>query len=160
MTNGTGTVINYHSRPGTRYTNLTQWPLFNTFLTPFVSHCTLHFMRTEEGKQYLVCITERTIRVNCLIGKVNYERSKAVQNNYSHASGPHYYDACWQCCVSMTFWRGSGSGSADPCLWLMDPDTDSDPDPTIFVIDLQDANKKLFPVFAGLWYPADNICIS
>ncbi len=34
----------------------------------------------------------------------------------------------------MTFW--CGSGSADPCLWLMDPD------PAIFVIDLQDANKK------------------
>jgi hypothetical protein len=25
----------------------------------------------------------------------------------------------------------------------MDPDPDSDPDPAIFVIDLQDANKKL-----------------
>ncbi len=24
----------------------------------------------------------------------------------------------------MTFWCGSGSGSADPCLWLMDPDPD------------------------------------
>ncbi len=34
-----------------------------------------------------------------------------------------------------------GSGSANPCLWLMDPD--SDPDPSIFIIDLQDANKKL-----------------
>ncbi len=33
------------------------------------------------------------------------------------------------------------SRSADPCLWLMDPE--SDPDPVIFVIDLQDANKKL-----------------
>ncbi len=32
---------------------------------------------------------------------------------------------------------GSGSGSADLCLWLMDPD------PAIFVIDFQDANKKL-----------------
>ncbi len=31
-----------------------------------------------------------------------------------------------------------GSGSADPCLWLMDPD----PEPSIFIIDLQDANKK------------------
>ncbi len=39
----------------------------------------------------------------------------------------------------MTFWGGSGSGSADPCLWPMDPD----PDPAIFVIDLQDASKKL-----------------
>ncbi len=44
-----------------------------------------------------------------------------------------------QCCGSMTFW--GGSGSADPCLGLMDPD--SDPDPAIFVIDLQDASKKL-----------------
>ncbi len=42
-----------------------------------------------------------------------------------------------QCCGSMKFWCGSGSGSADPCVWQMDPD------PTIFVIDLQDANKKL-----------------
>jgi hypothetical protein len=41
----------------------------------------------------------------------------------------------------MTFWCGSGSGSADPCLWLLDPD--ADPDPAIFVIVLQDANKKL-----------------
>ncbi len=37
----------------------------------------------------------------------------------------------------MTFW--CGSGSADPCLWVMDPD----PDPALFIIDLQDANKKL-----------------
>ncbi len=32
---------------------------------------------------------------------------------------------------------GSRSGSADPCLWLMDPD------PSIFISGLQDANKKL-----------------
>ncbi len=44
-----------------------------------------------------------------------------------------------QCCGSMTFW--CGSGSADLCLWQMDPD--ADPDPAIFIIDLQDANKKL-----------------
>ncbi len=43
-----------------------------------------------------------------------------------------------QCCGSMTFWCGSGSGSGDPCLWLMDPD------PAIFIIDLQDANKNKF----------------
>ncbi len=48
-----------------------------------------------------------------------------------------------QSCGSMTFWGGTGSGSADPCLWLMDPDSDVDPDPAIFVIDLQSANKKL-----------------
>jgi hypothetical protein len=39
----------------------------------------------------------------------------------------------------MTFW--CGFGSADPCLWLMDPD--ADPDPAIFIIDLQDAKRKL-----------------
>ncbi len=39
----------------------------------------------------------------------------------------------------MTFWYGSGS--ADPCLWLMDPD------PAIFVIERQNANKKLFCLF-------------
>ncbi len=42
-----------------------------------------------------------------------------------------------QCSGSMTFWCGSRSKSADPCLWIMDPD------PAIFYIDLQDANKKL-----------------
>ncbi len=50
-----------------------------------------------------------------------------------------------QCCGSMTFW--CGSGSADPCLGLMDPDPDSDPDAdpdtSFFIIGLQDANKKL-----------------
>ncbi len=40
----------------------------------------------------------------------------------------------------MIYW--CGSGSADPCIWLIDPD--SDPDPAIFVIYLQDANQKLF----------------
>jgi hypothetical protein len=42
-----------------------------------------------------------------------------------------------QCCGSMTFW--CGSGSAYPCLWLMDPD----PDSAVLVTDLQDGNKKL-----------------
>ncbi len=41
-----------------------------------------------------------------------------------------------QCCGSMTFW--CGSGSADPCLWLMGPD----PDPPIFILDLQEANRN------------------
>jgi len=41
------------------------------------------------------------------------------------------------CCGCMTFWCGSGSGSADPCLWLKDPDH------SIFIVDLQDANQKI-----------------
>ncbi len=47
-----------------------------------------------------------------------------------------------QCSGSMTFW--CESGSADPCLELMNPDSDpdADPDPSIFITYLQDANKK------------------
>jgi hypothetical protein len=36
-----------------------------------------------------------------------------------------YLGTWYQCCGSMTFWGGSGSGSADPCLWLMDPESGS-----------------------------------
>ncbi len=50
-----------------------------------------------------------------------------------------FYLSFYQCCGSMTFWPGSGS--ADPCLWRMDPD------PVIFVIGLQGAYKKLILVF-------------
>jgi hypothetical protein len=48
----------------------------------------------------------------------------------------------------MTFWGGSGSGSSDPCFWLMDPD------PAIFVIDLQDASKKLISnsIFSAYYF--------
>ncbi len=46
----------------------------------------------------------------------------------------------------MKFWGGSGSGSADPCLWLMDP--------AIFVIDLQDDSKKLIfnTIFSAYYF--------
>jgi hypothetical protein len=40
----------------------------------------------------------------------------------------------------------NGSGSADPCLWLIDPVSD----PSIFVIDLQDASKKL--IFSACYF--------
>jgi hypothetical protein len=48
----------------------------------------------------------------------------------------------------MTFWGGSGSGSSDPCFWLVDPD------PAIFVIDLQDASKKLIfnTIFSAYYF--------
>ncbi len=51
-----------------------------------------------------------------------------------------------ECCGSMTFRCGSGSGSVDPCLWLMDPD------PAIFLTNLQDANKKLFFLNLSAYY--------
>jgi hypothetical protein len=55
-----------------------------------------------------------------------------------------------RCSGSMNFL--CGSRSADPCLLLMIQIRISDPDHAIFVIDLQDANKKLikkerFPPF-------------
>ncbi len=57
----------------------------------------------------------------------------------------------------MTFWCGSGfgSGSVDSCFWLMDPDADQDP--AIFLIDLQDANKKLhfFKSFFAYYFLKD-----
>ncbi len=56
--------------------------------------------------------------------------------HHARDKGGHCY---LQCSGSMPFW--CGSGCTDPCLWLMDPD--ADPDPAIFVIDLQDNNKKL-----------------
>ncbi len=55
---------------------------------------------------------------------------------------------CYQCCVSVTCWHGSGS--ADPCLWLMDPNPAADPD--IFVIDLEDSNIKLLFLSFSAYY--------
>ncbi len=55
----------------------------------------------------------------------------------------------WQCSGSMTFWCGSGSGSADPCLWLMDPDPDADP--SIFIIDLRITNLKEVFLHSTFW---------
>jgi hypothetical protein len=43
----------------------------------------------------------------------------------------------------MAFWCGSGSGSG--C------GSDPDPDPTIFLIDLQDANKKIIFLFKSFF---------
>ncbi len=36
----------------------------------------------------------------------------------------------WQCCGSITFW--CGSGSADSCLWLVDPDPEPGPGSSYF----------------------------
>jgi hypothetical protein len=54
------------------------------------------------------------------------------------------FTPCFGC---VPFWYGSGY--ADPCLGPMDPD----PDPAIFVLDLQDANKKII-FFFSKFFPA------
>jgi hypothetical protein len=71
-------------------------------------------------------------------------RHTHVQERSAKATKSH----AQQCCGSMTFWGGSGSGSADPCLWLFVPD------PTILVIDLQDASKKLIfnTIFSAYYF--------
>jgi hypothetical protein len=59
-----------------------------------------------------------------------------------------------QCSGSMTFWGGSGSGSADPCPSLMDPDPDPGSGSCYFVIDPQDASKKLIfnTIFSAYYF--------
>ncbi len=51
----------------------------------------------------------------------------------------HTFDSYYQCGGSVTF---GTDPSADPCLSPIDQDPY--PDAAIFVLDLQDANKKLF----------------
>ncbi len=55
-------------------------------------------------------------------------RSRSSGMFFTSRSNKEKFKRCLQCCGSMTFWGGSGSGSADPCLWLMDPDSDPDPE--------------------------------
>ncbi len=57
--------------------------------------------------------------------------------------GKNLFYAWKQCCGSMTFWGGSGSGSSDPCLWLMDLDPDSDPDPQHCLEVIQCCNLRI-----------------
>jgi hypothetical protein len=58
----------------------------------------------------------------------------------------HYKVRKIQCWESVTFCCGSGSGSPDPYLSLMDPDPT--PDSTSFFIDFKDAKKKNFIFFS------------
>jgi hypothetical protein len=55
---------------------------------------------------------------------VEVKISKTKLNSSKHFTFTIFSYTYKQCCGSMTFW--CGSGSADPCLWLMDPDADPD----------------------------------
>jgi hypothetical protein len=57
-----------------------------------------------------------------------------------HRLTPPITKVCSSLFPPVIFWYWSRS--ADLCLWLVDPDRDRDP--AIFVLDLQDANKKPF----------------
>ncbi len=67
--------------------------------------------------------------------------SLMARQNFYNDSLIHW----WQAVLRIhDIWCGSGSGSADPCLWLMDPI------PAIFIIDLHDTNQKLIFLFIFL----------
>ncbi len=78
-----------------------------------------------------------TIFVCSVSGEIPLVR---VRNPWGNETGkvPLFNKPKNQCCGSMTFW--CGSGSADPCLWLMDPDSEADP--SIFIIDQQKTPLK------------------
>ncbi len=79
-----------------------------------------------------------TVRNRCLPPSISEVKVPSCSINISS------WHASVQCCGSMKFWYGSGSGSAGPygTSTLMDPD--ADPDPAIFVSDLQDVGEKIF----------------
>jgi hypothetical protein len=91
---------------------------------------------------YRYCLRVRLL----LVGNCTEISAKIPKANISGAKLPFFFAVL----SLMTFWcgSGSGSGSADPCLWLMDPD------PAISVTDLQDANKKLifYYIFSAYYF--------
>ncbi len=73
--------------------------------------------------------------LSTLYDELDLERPVQLRQLFSPTGQPPSYPhSIMQCCGSMSFWGGSGYGSADQCLWLIDPDPDTDP--AIFVIDL------------------------
>ncbi len=54
-------------------------------------------------------------------------------------------------CGSMTFWGGSGSGSADPCLLPMDPDLVPDPRSGSFYFRHWPSRCQQKQIFSPLW---------
>ncbi len=106
-----------------------------------VSLCLKLNYNTRYCKPIFRCFIYRYPKsTNLVLKKFLFGRQLGIESNPDQKPCYIHYR---QCSGSMTFWWGSGS--ADPCLWLMDPD--SDPDPAIFVIDLQNAYKKLFLKF-------------
>ncbi len=107
-------------------------------------------LRLQLGKELGdICLNVSTVKSDDLRSSLYYlqEVYKSPRKRWHLPSSIYldfYASSCRskQCSGSMTFW--CGSGSADPCLWLMGPDPYADPDPAIFVIDPEDANKKLF----------------
>ncbi len=102
----------------------------------------------EMNSYFLVTIS--WLKTNHLIDYFNNNKNLSMDTNLITRLKKQAQLRVKQCCGSMKFWYGSGSGSADPYLWPMDPI--ANPDPAIFVSDLQDVNKNdFFPKFLCLF---------
>jgi hypothetical protein len=76
--------------------------------------------RGQKGTGYRIRISNTDCKETVL-------REGAAVPVHKYARSIHKNYGLKQCCGSMTFW--GGSGSSNPCLWLMDPDPISHPDP-------------------------------
>jgi hypothetical protein len=77
---------------------------------------------------YLLVVTVRYVHTVHFetAGRPGWSRERSSRGRILGRNWDKSLKSFPQCCGSMTFWCGSGSG--DSCLWLMDPDPDSDPD--------------------------------
>ncbi len=89
------------------------------------NHSTVHSLRLSFTKWKIPNMLIEKITIQHRSDNVNNELTYCVNSKLAKDT-LRYFDPF---CGSMKFWGGSGSGSADPCLWLVDPDSDSDPDP-------------------------------
>ncbi len=126
-----------------------QYTDFRSFRTD--AHDVSCFIRVDQGKSIKIFFTVRALKWLSRISELS-RTSGWEQLCGSHSIGGHFpiffssprllhvsWDIQW--CGSMAFWCGSecGSGSADPCLWPMDPDP------------AQVANKKIICLFKSFF---------
>ncbi len=111
-------------RPSGRQTNEIEIQSINqlgtTFLEKLIKNC--YWLQTNQTSNSSSKML--TSRISCSIHHPPYTYSITLSVMVPYCR--FILHPFIQCCESMTFW--GGSGSSDPCLWLMDPDPDSDPD--------------------------------
>jgi hypothetical protein len=92
----------------------------------------------KNAKNHYHCMTCNVIKYLCRNKKTLERKTKTVLQSAKKQKNAFL---SLQSCGSVTFCYGSGS--TDPCLWLMDPDPDQVP--AIFVIHLQ--RRKSFSAY-------------
>ncbi len=83
------------------------------------------------SNSFVACVIDTSEDTKVLIISLNFPKTSKLLNAIIRGRGE--IDS-WEKhevfnSVADPFWGGSGSGSADPCLFLVDPDPDSVPDP-------------------------------